>query len=188
MTAFVQNHILLLVMVLGIFVTKVYWISTELRVFTTRKNWNTLQTNIIEVVLLLLQILGALFFPLPSTIFDPFIIGSGIILFFGGMILAFWGRITMKSSWGIPGTLLKEQKKKLITSGPFAFTRNPIYLGFTGIYIGFSLSVRSWLIFLRFPLLFYFYKAILSEERVLHTYFGKKYQVYMRTVPRFLFL
>ncbi|PSJ61802.1 methyltransferase family protein [Kumtagia ephedrae] len=76
----------------------------------------------------------------------------------------------------------------LVTTGPFAFTRNPIYLGNTALTIGIGLIVGS-LWFLLFAVLAAVTTQKLTiepEERHLEARFGKKYRDYRARVRRWL--
>lgn len=76
----------------------------------------------------------------------------------------------------------------LVTSGPFSFTRNPIYLGNTVLTAGIGLIVGSvW--FLAFAVLAAFVTQKLTierEEKHLEARFGKKYRDYRVRVRRWL--
>lgn len=77
----------------------------------------------------------------------------------------------------------------LVISGPFAFVRNPLYVGNILMYTG--LGIMSFALFPYLQILgllfFYFqYKFIVKEEeRYLETTYGPEYENYCRNVPRF---
>jgi protein-S-isoprenylcysteine O-methyltransferase Ste14 len=76
----------------------------------------------------------------------------------------------------------------LVTSGPFSFTRNPIYLGNTTLTIGIGLIAGS-LWFLIAALLAAFLTqavTIVHEEKYLKARFGKKYLDYAHRVRRWI--
>lgn len=76
----------------------------------------------------------------------------------------------------------------LVTSGPFSFTRNPIYLGNTMLMIGAGMITGiAWLILLA-PVAAYATSklAIEREEQHLQIRFGKKYRDYMKKVRRWI--
>lgn len=78
--------------------------------------------------------------------------------------------------------------KELVTSGPFARVRNPLYIGnFVLTYGLVVLSKVDWLLW-AFPLAFFFqYAAIVAwEESVLAETFGEEYERYTREVPAWL--
>jgi protein-S-isoprenylcysteine O-methyltransferase Ste14 len=75
--------------------------------------------------------------------------------------------------------------RELVTSGPFAHVRNPLYIGnFVLTYGLVVLSKVDWLLW-AFPLAFFFqYAAIVAwEERVLAESFGQEYERYREEVP-----
>ncbi|MBX9450337.1 MAG: isoprenylcysteine carboxylmethyltransferase family protein [Mesorhizobium sp.] len=76
----------------------------------------------------------------------------------------------------------------LVTSGPFSFTRNPIYLGNTMLMIGIGLIAGIvWFILLAPVAAFVTQKlAIEREERHLEIRFGKKYRDYAKKVRRWI--
>jgi protein-S-isoprenylcysteine O-methyltransferase Ste14 len=93
----------------------------------------------------------------------------------------------------IPGLLLRglaaghvQKDRELTTSGPYAFTRNPLYLGSLILAAGFALAARSpiilGLLFLMFVVIYV--PVIAGEERYLRRTFPD-YADYARHVPRF---
>ncbi len=76
----------------------------------------------------------------------------------------------------------------LVTSGPFSFTRNPIYLGNTMLMMGIGLIAGIvWFILLAPVAAFVTQKlAIEREERHLEMRFGKKYRDYAKKVRRWI--
>jgi len=76
----------------------------------------------------------------------------------------------------------------LTTTGPFRFSRNPIYLAMTGLYLGTSLLVNSvWPLLLFAPLMLVMHHGvILKEERYLSATFGEAYAAYKSGVRRWL--
>jgi protein-S-isoprenylcysteine O-methyltransferase Ste14 len=77
---------------------------------------------------------------------------------------------------------------QLVTSGPFSFTRNPIYLGNTLLMLGIAMiSGVLWFVPLAVVAAFLTQKlAIEPEERHLATRFGKRYHDYARRVRRWI--
>lgn len=76
----------------------------------------------------------------------------------------------------------------LVMTGPFRFTRNPMYVGFTCLYAGISLLAHAvWpLVFLPLVLAVMHYGVILREERYLEGVFGEPYRDYCRQVRRWI--
>lgn len=92
----------------------------------------------------------------------------------------------MKNNWGIPAQHDIRKQNKLVTVGPFVFSRNPIYVGLFCVFLGSEVALRSVFVILLIPFGIAIYKVILIEEKLLEKYFGKQYLVYKKTVPRFL--
>jgi protein-S-isoprenylcysteine O-methyltransferase Ste14 len=79
------------------------------------------------------------------------------------------------------------KNEQLATSGPYAYTRNPLYLGSLVVAFGFLLAARSWWIALAAAAFFLaiYLPVIFSEEKFLRERFPE-FQEYARRVPRFL--
>jgi protein-S-isoprenylcysteine O-methyltransferase Ste14 len=76
----------------------------------------------------------------------------------------------------------------LTTSGPYAYTRNPLYLGSFILTIGAAVAAHSWpsaLILCAYFILFYSF-VMRREERELFQHHGAAFQEYARSVPLFL--
>ena len=77
---------------------------------------------------------------------------------------------------------------KLITRGPFAFSRNPMYLGWFDIYCGLALLINAPWMFVILPmvLIYNHFVDIRGEELKLTQKFGKKYIDYQKKVRRYI--
>jgi protein-S-isoprenylcysteine O-methyltransferase Ste14 len=76
----------------------------------------------------------------------------------------------------------------LVVSGPYRFTRNPMYLGLTLLYLGGMFLANTWWPALLLPLvLAALYLAVIRrEERYLAAEFGDAYAAYRARVRRWL--
>ncbi len=76
----------------------------------------------------------------------------------------------------------------LVTGGPFAFTRNPMYLGMVACLIGWALLLGSLSPFLVIPLFFALihYRFVLREEPFMTERLGAAYIAYKARVRRWL--
>ena len=81
-----------------------------------------------------------------------------------------------------------EETTALVLSGPYRYTRNPIYLGLTFAYAGVALAAGSRLPLAVLPLILRVMNAgvIEREERYLEQKFGQQYRDYKVTAPRWL--
>jgi len=75
----------------------------------------------------------------------------------------------------------------LLTSGPYALSRNPMYVGWALIYSGISLVINSvWLLSLLPVVIVYLHFVdIQKEEQLLIDLFGDVYRQYRRRVRRY---
>jgi protein-S-isoprenylcysteine O-methyltransferase Ste14 len=94
----------------------------------------------------------------------------------------------------VPGLLIRalasghvRKNEALTTSGPYAYTRNPLYLGSLLIGLGFAIASRSWWIAAALLAMFVgIYLPVIREEEVfLRTKFPD-YAGYEKNVPRIL--
>ena len=101
-------------------------------------------------------------------------------------------------AWGlllvVPGLWLRgyaagyvKKNQELTCTGPYAYTRNPLYLGSMGIAFGIAVAAgRLWLgVFLAVMFLAIYVPVILSEEAFLRGAFPS-FDEYARKVPRLL--
>jgi protein-S-isoprenylcysteine O-methyltransferase Ste14 len=80
-----------------------------------------------------------------------------------------------------------QKDEALATSGPYAYTRNPLYLGSALLAAGFLVAGRSWIAGAIVALYFaVFYSAVIrSEERDVRERFGAAFDQYASRVPLF---
>jgi protein-S-isoprenylcysteine O-methyltransferase Ste14 len=103
------------------------------------------------------------------------ILAGGIIAAFGLVIRAL-----------AAGHLQKD--RELATSGPYAVTRNPLYLGSSLLAVGFAIAGGSWAdaaIVIAYFAVFY-YAVMRAEEAELYRRFGPAFEEYASRVPLFL--
>ncbi len=119
---------------------------------------------------------------LPQTIAQAI----GFILFAPFFLLAFPAVRLMRGA----GTPLRPDQPTtaLITTGPFRYTRNPIYLAFASLYIGvaFLLNVLWPLVVLPIVISLINRMVIAREEAYLERKFGEAYRQYKARARRWL--
>ena len=73
----------------------------------------------------------------------------------------------------------------LATSGPYAYTRNPLYLGSFLLGLGFTIGAGQWFLALPFALLFLgiYFPVMRVESATLAEMFGDNYKHYASEVP-----
>ncbi|MGB3037997.1 MAG: isoprenylcysteine carboxylmethyltransferase family protein, partial [Methyloceanibacter sp.] len=76
----------------------------------------------------------------------------------------------------------------LLESGPYRFTRNPIYIAVVILYFGLAVMLTSaWMLLLLIPVLIILQRGVVErEEAYLQAKFGEAYRKYLARVPRWL--
>ena len=84
----------------------------------------------------------------------------------------------------VPG----EPSTTLLETGPYRFTRNPIYIGLVILYFGLAIVLTSaWMLVLLIPVLIILQRGVVErEEAYLKAKFGQAYRQYQARVPRWL--
>lgn len=111
---------------------------------------------------------------------------AGSVVVLAGLLLTVWGA----GVFGKAGTTVHphEQPSTLVTSGPFRFSRNPMYLGMAMALLGTALLFGKLLPFI-VPFVFastISRRFIQPEEERLHAQFGEMYAAYTNRVRRWL--
>lgn len=179
---------LIVILTFALLIMLIFWLVTDPRNWRARFEIKILIPYLlVSVVVLSSQLISGLLFPLNIREFDLFLIIAGTVLFVTGIALCIWAKLTMSKYWGPPGQHDYKRQNTLITWGPFAFSRNPIYLGWLMVCLGYAFTLRSSLFWLVAVLFLYFRNSAIKEESLLEKYFGKKYLKYKAKTPRFLF-
>jgi protein-S-isoprenylcysteine O-methyltransferase Ste14 len=119
----------------------------------------------------------------PPARITALILGS--LLYFPGMALTLWGRLALGRmyfvSTGMGAQLFADHR--LVTRGPYAIVRHPMYLGITLAAIGGLFLYQTWtmVFFLLLPL--GLIRRARIEEKVLEAEFGSQWSDYCRRVP-----
>lgn len=120
--------------------------------------------------------------PLPV----PLSVALGAPLVGIGCSLAAWAIRTMRRA----GTNVDPRKPAtaLVVTGPFRFSRNPVYLSLTLVYLGVTAWADAlWPLVLLLPALAVLQRGVVArEERYLERKFGDAYRRYKATVRRWL--
>ena len=129
--------------------------------------------------------------PVPLTLSTPARVVAltlGILFYFPGLALYLWGAGTLgemhraSSAFGVQ----LNADHRLITHGPFALVRHPLYLGLQVAALGGLLIYRTWtLVFVVANCPGLFFRAR-REEQALATEFGRHWETYCHRVPAWL--
>jgi protein-S-isoprenylcysteine O-methyltransferase Ste14 len=117
----------------------------------------------------------------------PHSLPIGLALFLLGWIPPVWAILLFRRA----GTEVKPTSpanKALVTSGPYRFTRNPMYLGLVVVTVGVAVWIGSWPMLLA-PLLTFAtanFAHIPFEEAKMRRQFAETYDAYTRRVRRWV--
>jgi protein-S-isoprenylcysteine O-methyltransferase Ste14 len=101
---------------------------------------------------------------------------SGAIIATLGVILAFSARAAIGGNWGPPAT--RRSDTELVTSGPYAFARHPIYGGILLMMTGTAIGlIPTWWLVAAAAGIYFFYSAR-AEERFMTERFPDSYPAY----------
>lgn len=106
------------------------------------------------------------------------------------VLLGITAAILVATSFRRAGTAIEPWKPTtaIVTTGFYAWSRNPIYAGFCLINLGVGIASNNFWIFISFlPAAFLLYHvAIAKEEAYLEEKFGEEYLAYKKTVRRWI--
>jgi len=126
--------------------------------------------------------------PLPlvlSPALQALALALGVLLYFPGLGLALWGRLVLGEMYNVSMTVGVQLHAghRLVTAGPYAIVRHPMYAGIIMAAWGGLLLYRTWTcVFAAFVFLGLFVRAH-REEQALAAEFGPEWDAYCRRVP-----
>jgi protein-S-isoprenylcysteine O-methyltransferase Ste14 len=110
----------------------------------------------------------------------------GAVVFVLALALAIWAMDTMtRAGTNVP---TNRPTTTIVESGPYRFTRNPIYVGMCGGLIGLGIAFDNlWLLLMLVPFAVVIrYGVVARKEAYLERKFGDAYRGYRRRVRRWL--
>jgi protein-S-isoprenylcysteine O-methyltransferase Ste14 len=112
---------------------------------------------------------------------------AGVLLVFG-VSVAGWAISSFRRAGTTVDPVAIDNASSLVTTGIYAFTRNPMYVALTTLLVALAVLLsNAWL--LLGPLFFVLYTTrfqIIPEERVMQAKFGSAYDAYKARVRRWL--
>ena len=108
-----------------------------------------------------------------------------ILMVWGYLQYRLCGLYRIKHGGGGPG--LETPPERLVTRGPYAYTRNPMYLGHVIFLCGLALSLQSlFAALIAVVTAAWFHSRVLADERRLVKLLGQPYLEYLSRVKRWL--
>jgi protein-S-isoprenylcysteine O-methyltransferase Ste14 len=123
----------------------------------------------------------------PAAFFDRFR-GQGLLppwfgatLVAAGLAFAVWARLHLGRNWS--GRVAVKEDHALVTSGPYAIVRHPIYSGLLAALLGTALAIGEWrgLLAVVCALVGFLRRIGVEERRMAETF--AEYEAYRRTTP-----
>jgi len=113
---------------------------------------------------------------------------AGVLLFFGGIVLYLWGMRTLGQEFdGASGFGVRlHAGHRMITHGPYAVVRHPMYVAVMCAFFGALLLYRTWAMALYGVMMLGLLVRGRREERVLAEEYGDAWRTYCRQVPGWL--
>ena len=123
---------------------------------------------------------GVLRVPLPD-----WLRGIGIVIGVASLALYAWARAALGKEWS--SSLQVREQQHLVTTGPYARIRHPIYSALIGFMIGITLITANWFLVAFFAISYVdLCLRIPKEEQMMIAEFGEDYIIYMQRTGRLL--
>jgi protein-S-isoprenylcysteine O-methyltransferase Ste14 len=131
--------------------------------------------------------------PLAVIAFELVIRRGALAIVPWGLPLLAWGYLQYRlvggyrlpQAGGSPG--MDVPPERIVSQGPYRFTRNPMYLGHLIFLLGVALTFWSWFaLILLAGRACWFHRRVLQDEARLTTIFGAEYTAYQARVKRWI--
>ena len=162
-----------------------YW---QIKAFNTKttQRLEPAASRILRVLIFLIVIvlLSTTRIPLPWLYLQlwpaglwPFWLGAAVTIV--GLLFAVWARGYLGSNWSRSVTI--KQDHELITTGPYAVVRHPIYTGILTGFLGMAIAISQVRGLIVFVLIFLaLWLKLRMEEQWMRSQFGETYATYAR--------
>lgn len=102
-----------------------------------------------------------------------------------GLLLFFWSLVSFGRSFRVG--IDTDRPDRLITTGAFAFSRNPMYVAFAIVLIGQFMIFPNWILLAYLAAgVWLFHRQVLREEAYLKSHYGLEYSDYCHRVRRYV--
>jgi protein-S-isoprenylcysteine O-methyltransferase Ste14 len=110
---------------------------------------------------------------------------SGVVLCIAGLAFCIWARFTLGRNWS--GVVTLKGGHELITSGPYALVRHPIYTGLLTMFVGTVIVLGHVAGIIAMPFVFgSLWIKLRYEEKLMLKQFPNKYAGYQQRVKRLI--
>jgi protein-S-isoprenylcysteine O-methyltransferase Ste14 len=109
----------------------------------------------------------------------------GVLFCIAGLSFLFLSLVSFGKSFRVG--IDQDCPDKLVTTGVFAYTRNPIYLAFALVLLGQFLLFSNWILLVyMIAAIWLFHRQVSREEEYLKKHYGQQYSEYCGRVRRYL--
>jgi protein-S-isoprenylcysteine O-methyltransferase Ste14 len=159
------------------------WLVTAFNVKPTKQRYRALTIRYFLIFLVFVVLLG-----LPGKFLEDYLwhcpLGFGVaadLIAAVGLAFTVWARLTLGRNWS--GNVSLKEDHELITRGPYALVRHPIYTGILLMALGTTIDSGQVLALVIFVLLIVgLCNKFKQEERVMTEHFAEKYTNYKKRV------
>ena len=159
-----------------------WWVSSRTAKATARKE--SLSSRLTYLLPLAVSVYLLVARDLPIEILNDrfvprtawtFALGSGLTGL--GLLFTVWARRHIGTNWSATVTI--KEGHELVTTGPYAIVRHPIYTGLLLALVGTALAIAEWRAILAIAFaLVSFVRKLRVEERWMREHFGESYRAY----------
>lgn len=113
---------------------------------------------------------------------------AGAVLGVPSVALAVWAVVVFRRHHTTVDPLHVDRARALVSDGPFAYTRNPMYLAMAGLLVAHAVALSSWIALLAVPVFMLVIDRgqIAVEEAAMRAEFGADFAAYCTRVPRWV--
>ncbi len=110
---------------------------------------------------------------------------TGVVLCVAGLTFCIWARFTLGRNWS--GVVTLKGGHELITSGPYALARHPIYTGLLTMFVATVIVLGHVAGIIAMPFVFVsFWIKLRSEENLMLKKFPDEYAAYQKRAKRII--
>ncbi len=169
------------------------WRGTQRQVGRTSGSTGVLRSSVFYFVAtaLFIGIAWLGWIPLPVSVSPPIrtaMLTLGCLLYFPGLIFLLWSRLELGKNYFVSTSMGVQlfADQQLVTSGPYAIVRHPMYVGLMFAAWGALLIYATWTTVYFAVFAPFLMVRARREEQVLASEFGEKWTDYCKHVPAFL--
>ncbi len=108
----------------------------------------------------------------------------GVLFCLAGLLLFLWSLVSFGQSFRVG--IDTDNPNRLVTTGIFAYSRNPLYVAFAFILLGQFLVFSNWILLLYLvAAVWLFHRHVLREEDFLQKHYGQEFSEYCNRVRRY---